>query len=362
MTTMGIALATYNGAEFLAEQLESLLQQTRMPDQIVISDDGSTDQTLTIIRDFQLASPVPVKILPQGARLGPMGNFIQAARACDTDFIAFCDQDDIWLPNKLKRCEQALRNSGANLAIHSLRHFQVGPGRKKKWLGRTTVRGQTVDGLAFPPHEIIRGMCMVISKDVLPLGQRLRDLWEPRFEQIACSRPTTMLDHWSHCHDLFALMAARVLGPITFIHDILAYQRQHAKNYTLSASWSQPKEIMSQWSRVEGAGHLLIAESCSDITIIFGDINLAATVPRERYRMLRHHYERWATIFRLRAQIRNSKASLTERVRSFYELLHIGAYRGRFSGGLGYKSLVRDFTLLMGPFDRSSSPHADRII
>src|SRR6516165_6081410 len=99
---IAIALATYNGAKFLREQLESLLRQSRPPDHVVISDDSSTDDTLGIAEVFRRSAPYRVDIVSNQNRLGPMGNFIRAANTCEAEFVAFCDQDDIWMPTKLE--------------------------------------------------------------------------------------------------------------------------------------------------------------------------------------------------------------------------------------------------------------------
>lgn len=102
-----IAMSTYNGAKFLPEQLNSIMNQTRPIDEIVINDDASTDQTLEIIAQYQAAHPeIHWKVLTsetnQGWRLG----FRRAASYCNGDLIFFCDQDDIWVPNKISRIEQ----------------------------------------------------------------------------------------------------------------------------------------------------------------------------------------------------------------------------------------------------------------
>ena len=107
--TVSVALCTYNGARFVAEQLRSILAQSSPADQIVISDDGSTDGTLEVVRAELAAagSALPeVIILENPAPLGVTRNFEQAILACTGDLIVLCDQDDTWVPDRLARAER----------------------------------------------------------------------------------------------------------------------------------------------------------------------------------------------------------------------------------------------------------------
>ncbi len=94
-------LCTYNGGRFLAEQLESLASQTRLPDALFVRDDGSTDETPEILRSFATAAPFHVDVRRNQERLGYNRNYAAALEAPKTDLIALCDQDDIWYPHKL---------------------------------------------------------------------------------------------------------------------------------------------------------------------------------------------------------------------------------------------------------------------
>ena len=102
---ISVALCTYNGAHFLDEQLSSLLAQTRLPNELVVCDDGSTDGTLQILADFQSRAPFPTRLYVNPVNLGPAKNFEQAIGLCDGDLIALCDQDDVWMPEKLGEAE-----------------------------------------------------------------------------------------------------------------------------------------------------------------------------------------------------------------------------------------------------------------
>ena len=107
MVRISVAMATYNGARYIAEQLESICCQERMPDELVVSDDGSTDGTLDIVAQFQRRFSVPIRIRQNANTLGSTKNFEAAILECEGDIIALSDQDDVWMPGKLGALEQA---------------------------------------------------------------------------------------------------------------------------------------------------------------------------------------------------------------------------------------------------------------
>jgi glycosyltransferase involved in cell wall biosynthesis len=106
--TISVALCTYNGSQFLNEQLESIAAQTRPPDEVVIFDDCSSDDTVAVARRFAGRAPFPVHVEVQPHNLGCRDNFAACIAACTSETIALSDQDDVWLPHKLERLARAL--------------------------------------------------------------------------------------------------------------------------------------------------------------------------------------------------------------------------------------------------------------
>lgn len=103
MSKISIALCTYNGARFLSEQLESFARQTRLPDELIVGDDCSSDKTVSILEDFARRAAFPVSIRANEKNLRSTRNFEQTILRCAGDIVFLSDQDDVWLPEKIAR-------------------------------------------------------------------------------------------------------------------------------------------------------------------------------------------------------------------------------------------------------------------
>jgi glycosyltransferase involved in cell wall biosynthesis len=103
---ISVAMCTYNGARFLREELDSIARQTRLPDELIVCDDASTDNTVEILQDFAASAPFPVHLSINETNLGVMRNFEQSVSLCSGDLIALSDSDDVWHADKLEALEQ----------------------------------------------------------------------------------------------------------------------------------------------------------------------------------------------------------------------------------------------------------------
>lgn len=120
-TTVDILLASYNGARFLPELLASLAAQTHAAWRLIARDDGSTDGTRALLADWAAARPGQVVLIePQGRPLGASGSFGALLAASEAPYFLFCDQDDVWLPDKIARllalAQAAEREAGPETA------------------------------------------------------------------------------------------------------------------------------------------------------------------------------------------------------------------------------------------------------
>lgn len=99
---ISVALCTYNGALYIFEQIKSILQQTLPVDEIVVCDDGSNDNTLSIIESFQGNTTTNIRIYRNVSNIGVSANFQKAIDLCHGDIIFLSDQDDVWHSDKVK--------------------------------------------------------------------------------------------------------------------------------------------------------------------------------------------------------------------------------------------------------------------
>jgi glycosyltransferase involved in cell wall biosynthesis len=112
-----VAMCTYQGERHLSEQLSSIAEQTLLPDELVVCDDGSTDGTLAIVSDFKSEAPFPVRVFSNDGRLGFTKNFEKAIALSKGDLIFLADQDDVWHPEKLSSQLAIFASSPAVAAV-----------------------------------------------------------------------------------------------------------------------------------------------------------------------------------------------------------------------------------------------------
>lgn len=115
-TRISVAVATYNGERYLKEQMDSILKNLRRGDEIVVSDDGSEDQTLAILQTYQ-GQKIPVRVLTGPGR-GIKQNIANALKACRGQYIFLADQDDVWADDKVSCVMQYLGRDGCRLVCH----------------------------------------------------------------------------------------------------------------------------------------------------------------------------------------------------------------------------------------------------
>lgn len=118
---LSIVLCTYNGAVYLQPQLDSLLAQTRRPDEIVIGDDGSTDASVEMLQAFAARARdagTEVRLLCHRENRGYVDNFSAGLRAAQGDVLFLCDQDDVWRADKLALMAERFEQDPSLLLLH----------------------------------------------------------------------------------------------------------------------------------------------------------------------------------------------------------------------------------------------------
>jgi glycosyltransferase involved in cell wall biosynthesis len=221
--TISIAMACYNGEPFIREQLESLRLQEKLPNELVVVDDGSNDQTLSILETFSETSPFPVTIIKNQTNIGYQKSFLLAASRCKANFVAFCDQDDVWLPSKLKVCSEHLRRSNSILYVH-MGEVWYGGGRTGI-LAEKDLKIGTHTPFTMDPLKSVFGFSMVFMRCLLDIQ---RDLSLP--PNIYLSTFSVPTRNNIIGHDGLVWLLASMFGDITVIPDTLVLYRQHGFN------------------------------------------------------------------------------------------------------------------------------------
>jgi glycosyltransferase involved in cell wall biosynthesis len=160
---VSIALCTYNGQKYLAEQIESLLNQSYQHFEVIIVDDCSTDGTFAIATDFATRD-ARIKCFANDVNLGFNKNFEKALNLCTGDFIAICDQDDIWEPNKIQVLLDAI---GDNWMVYSNSVFMSADGKTfgRKLLENVNLPGKDYKALLL--NNYISGHTAMFSREFL---------------------------------------------------------------------------------------------------------------------------------------------------------------------------------------------------
>ena len=132
---VSVALTTYNGAKYLREQLDSIYAQSLPPGEVVVSDDGSSDGTLSILEEYHRTKGLIFYVNDE--RIGYSANFFRAISLCQGDYVALSDQDDVWFSTKLEESHAALSRMEGPAIISSQaeeRDASMKPlPRKERW-------------------------------------------------------------------------------------------------------------------------------------------------------------------------------------------------------------------------------------
>ncbi len=318
---LSIVMCTYNGAAYLQQQLDSLLVQTRLPDEIVIGDDGSTDATMDILRRFdEHARQVGIQVvLRQNLHnLGYVENFTVGLRQARGDVFFLCDQDDVWHVEKLARMAAAFEHDPSLSLLHSDARLVDAQGESLQCsmfeaLQLTAQERQAIHaGGAF---EVVLRRSFVTGATAA-LRRELVDLALP------------VAAEWIHDEWLAAVAAAA--GRLDVIEDALIDYRQHdanqigARKRTLTMKW---RELLLPRGRLlsDEARRLQRLEQFLQQAPFVGAADRARQVEHKRA-----HFERRVAIGR-RPRWRRVPAILHE--------ARLGCYR-RY--GTGARSMLRD--------------------
>jgi len=243
-----ILLATWNGEKYLPALLSSLKQQTHSKWRVLVRDDGSSDGTLTIIGEWTRSDPDRVLMISdQDRRIGPTASFSRLLSASEAPYFMFCDQDDVWLPEKISKLLAVVQQREATLGNHvpvlaysdlavvdgdlkpiapSLWRYQKLAGAKGDIAFRNLVFGNHVTGCATLGNAALR----------------------------TAASPVPELDTF---HDWWVALAAAGMGDLVRLDEITILYRQHSDNVFGARDFSLKRRLVSYirnpWAAVNRA-------------------------------------------------------------------------------------------------------------
>lgn len=224
---ISILMAAYNGGQYLSEQINSILGQSYTEWRLIIRDDGSSDNSLNMIKEYIRRYPENIRLITdKDGRIGTSQNFLRLLSYADTDYIMFCDQDDVWLPekisitmDKMRTCQETWGET-TPLLIHTdlkVVDASLGPVSKSLWKYQHLDPRQGLSLNRLIVQNVITGCTIMINK-------ALKDKIKLLPEQ------TLMYDWWIS-------LAAAALGKIDYVPTATLLYRQHDNNDVGAKEW-----------------------------------------------------------------------------------------------------------------------------
>lgn len=205
---ISVAMATYNGAKYIEEQIDSILKQLNSDDELVVSDDNSNDGTLEILERYQQNDKKVIVYLNKGK--GILENFENAISNCNNEIIFLSDQDDIWLDNKVEVVKNQFSDSKISLVLSDC--YIVDSELK--------VIYESFYERSKPRKGIIKN---IIKNSYLGCGMAFRSKLKPIILPMPEDIPM---------HDAWIGILAEMYGSVSIIPDRLFYYRRHNSNAT----------------------------------------------------------------------------------------------------------------------------------
>ncbi len=351
---ISVALTTYNGQAHLEAQLDSISRQTCLPAELVVCDDVSTDGTIALLEAFAGRAPFPVRIHANPSQLGILNNFYRAFSLCSSPFIAYCDQDDVWTPDKLAKCRAAIQQPGVVLVSHCSRLTDSA----LQPLGISQPDGLEPGRYPFP-HFPLRywgfGHQMVFSRELLPLMNRLHSTVP------ADAVPILNLDE-------LIPIAAGMVGDTVFISEPLMDFRRHSRatTFTVTTADNAP-EVRSSVNLRLANKRLTLAKQCKALSTLrdwVTEQNLDAWGDAQHWSRYTAYLDRTLRAAEARLAVHQS-ADRFSQAKSLVTALTSRAYRDPRRGGAGRHQILIDLLAILKPARESAhgpQPDATRNI
>ena len=216
-----ILMAAYNGAPYIGEQIDSILQQTDTNWHLTISDDGSTDGTDAIIDEYTRQYSDSVQRVCSGQRFGgAKAHFFWMTQQCEAEYIAYCDDDDTWKADKLEKLRNAMQDAESRLGSNTpilVFSDQTVTDEKLSVIAPSLMRYQKqyfehFDYRSILLQNVVTGGAMMVNRALARLA-------------LECVDPSRVI-----MHDWWMAVVAARFGEIVYIDEPLGAYRQHGSN------------------------------------------------------------------------------------------------------------------------------------
>lgn len=217
MKDIVVLLATYNGSEYLKQQLDSLFKQTFSDFRIVVHDDGSSDATLDIINTYRNNYPEKIELLYGDSLGSPKANFLWMLTQVEAEIYFFCDQDDVWHETKIEKSLHALGKINTPVCVFTDMWVTD---ESLNVLSDSFIRyiGRTPDNTAYSQILIDNPA----AGTTMCFNRALRDLVVELLPEIDINNIPM--------HDALVLALADIMGQVIAIDEPLVYYRQTGRN------------------------------------------------------------------------------------------------------------------------------------
>lgn len=319
---ISIAMATYNGEKFISEQLSSIGNQSLLPDELVVGDDGSKDRTLELVHAFAEKTGIPTIIYRNDSNIGHERNFGKVLSHCSGDVIFLADQDDHWYPMKI---EMIMRKFSVDTKIGVIVHDVDIVDQQMVSTGYTLMGQLSSSGTLGPgAKSLVHGCATAIRASLLPLILPMPDL---------------QYGHDTWIHDVGNFLGCRAVESTP----LLAYRRhgdnssQSVLHSPRSVRWTDMVAASKEIDMVTAYEKRSLALSMLSVRIVaLGESTYQALPTNVPYDEILRRVEHARAGFGLRASL------IKQRGLSKYSLILRMLFGGYYRNFLGWRSFAKD--------------------
>lgn len=246
MDKITIVLASYNGEKYIETMIDSIIAQDYPHWQLILSDDGSKDKTCAILQAYADKMPEKITFYRSGIRFGrPEKHFLHLLQKFhDTPYIMFCDQDDYWHPDKVRKTYELMKRTETDPAVPAMVHtdLRVVDGELKlmnpSFMQMSGISGERMQVRHLLTQNVVTGCTMMVNRALAELGTR------------------NIPEKGIPMHDWWLAMLAAACGKTGFLNEATIDYRQHGNNSVGAKNVYSANHILKQLKNHKMALHI----------------------------------------------------------------------------------------------------------